>query len=136
MGTSIKVDESASFRCTGCGYGKLEIVWRRVKHSMPLTVKITKNISGNNITSTLKFTKTAGHYSGQYYCVVKNKVGKAISQIANLSIQGNIKTRILSSNLYQVIVRYYFIAIDKNSCYNQLVHCSFLLYNKLANYRG
>ena len=90
MGTSIKVDESASLRCTGHGYGKLEIVWRRVKHSMPVTAEVTEEMSRNNVTSTLKFTKTAGHYSGQYYCVVKNEIGKAISQTANLSIQGTV----------------------------------------------
>ena len=93
MGTSIKVDESASLRCTGHGYGKLEIVWRRVKHSMPVTAEVTEEISVNSVTSTLKFTRSAGHYSGQYYCVVKNEVGENISQIANLSIQGNINNK-------------------------------------------
>ena len=59
---------------------------------MPVAAKVKEKMSVNSVTSILKFNKAAGHYSGQYYCVVKNAVGENISQVANLSIQGNITT--------------------------------------------
>ena len=87
---NISLDEPVSFKCTASGFGVLEIVWKRVKHDMPVTAEVTEEKSLNKITSILKFTKTAGFYKGQYYCVAENEVGEVVSQIANLHIQGNI----------------------------------------------
>ena len=86
---SIDLDESVSFNCTASGFEVLEIVWKRFKHDMPITTEVTNENSLNKIISFLKFTKTAGYYSGQYYCVAENEVGEVVSQIANLHIQGN-----------------------------------------------
>ena len=58
---------------------------------MPVMAEVTEETSLNKITSILKITKTAGYYSGQYYCVAENKVGEVISEIANLYVQGNNK---------------------------------------------
>ena len=54
---------------------------------MPVTAEVTEETSLNKITSILKITKTAGYYSGQYYCVAENEVGEVISEIANLYVQ-------------------------------------------------
>ena len=86
---TIGVYESVSFKCTANGFGVLKIVWKRVKHNMPVTAKATEETSLNKITSILKITKTVGYYSGQYYCVTENEVGEVISGIANLYVQGN-----------------------------------------------
>ena len=80
--------ESVSFKCTASGFGVLKIVWKRVKHKMPVTAEVAEEKSLNKITSILKITKTAGYYGGQYYCVAENQDGKVVSQIANLYIQG------------------------------------------------
>ena len=86
---NISVYESVSFKCTAQGFGELKLVWKRVKHNMPVTAEVTEEKSLNKITSILKITKTAGYYSGQYYCVAENGAGKVVSRIANLYIQGN-----------------------------------------------
>ena len=88
---NIYVLNSVSFKCTAQGFGKLIIVWKRVKHNMPVTAEVTEVKTLNKITSILKFTKTIGFYSGQYYCVIEGEVGEATSQAANLQIQGNSK---------------------------------------------
>ena len=85
---NINFYESVSFKCTASGFGVLKIVWKRVKHNMPLTAEVAEEESLNKITSILKITKAAGYYSGQYYCVAVNEVGEVISGIANLYIQG------------------------------------------------
>ena len=77
-----------SFRCTAQGFGVLKIVWKRVKHKMPVTAKVTEEKSLNKITSILKIAKTAVYYSGQYYCVAENQVGKVNSWTAKLHVQG------------------------------------------------
>ena len=85
----IDVYESVSFKCTAHGYGDLKIVWRRKKYTIPVTAKITEEKSLNKISSILKITKSVGYYSGQYYCVAENEVGKVVSQTATLHVQGN-----------------------------------------------
>ena len=85
---NISVYESVLFKCSASGFGVLKIVWKRVKHNMPVTAEVTEKKSLNEITSILKITKATGYYSGQYYCVAENQVGKVVSQIANLYIQG------------------------------------------------
>ena len=55
---------------------------------MPVTAEITEGKSLNGIWSVLKITKSVGYYSGQYYCIAENKVGKVISQTASLHVQG------------------------------------------------
>ena len=57
---------------------------------MPVKAKVTEEKLLNKITSILKITKAAGYYSGQYYCVAENGVGKVVSRIAKLSIQGDV----------------------------------------------
>ena len=94
---NISVYESVSFKCTANGFGVIKIVWKRVKHNMPVTAEVTEETSLNKITSILKITKTAGYYSGQYYCVAENKVGEVVSEIANLYVQGNNKLHIRTS---------------------------------------
>ena len=86
---NISFYESVSFKCIANGFGVLKIVWKRVKHNMPVTVEVTEETSLNKISSILKITKTAGYYSGQYYCVAENKIGEVISEIVNLYVQGN-----------------------------------------------
>ena len=85
---TINVYESVSFKCTARAFGVLQVAWKRVKHKMPVTAEINEEKSLNEITSILKITKTAGYYSGQYYCVAENQFGKVVSWIANLYIQG------------------------------------------------
>ena len=85
---TINFYESVTFKCTAHGFGVLKIVWKRVKYHMPVMAEVTEEKSLNKITSILKITKTAGYYSGQYYCVAENQVGKVVSQVANLHVQG------------------------------------------------
>ena len=87
---NISVLNSVSFKCTAQGFGVLKIVWKRVKHNMPVTAEVTEEKTLNKITSILKFTKTIGYYSGQYYCVAEGEAGEIASQIANLHIQGKV----------------------------------------------
>ena len=82
---------SVSFNCAANAYGELNIAWKRFKYNMPVTAEVTEEKSLNEIASILKFTNTIGYYSGQYYCVAENEAGTAISQTANLNIQGNNK---------------------------------------------
>ena len=55
---------------------------------MPVTAEVSEEKSLNRILSILKITNAVEYYSGQYYCVAENKVGKVISQTANLHVQG------------------------------------------------
>ena len=82
---------SVSFNCVANAYGELNIAWKRLKYNMPVTAEVTEEKSLNELASILKFTNTIGYYSGQYYCAVENEAGTAISQTANLNIQGNNK---------------------------------------------
>ena len=85
---TINVYESVSFKCTAQGFGRLKIVWKRIKLNMPLTTKVTEEKSLNKITSILKVTETVSYYIGQYYCVAENEIGEAVSRIVNLYVQG------------------------------------------------
>ena len=76
------------FKCTAHGFGTINIFWKRVKYNMPVIAEVFERKSLNGISSILNITKTVGYYSGQYYCVAENKVGKVISQTANLHVQG------------------------------------------------
>jgi len=86
---NVTMYKSVILKCTANGFGLLNVVWKRVEHNMPITAVTTKNKSLNSISSFLKITEAVGYYSGQYYCVVENKVGKVVSQTANLHVQGN-----------------------------------------------
>ena len=87
---NISINESVSFKCTVRGFGVLKIVWKRVKYDMPATAEVTEKKTINEITSILKFTKTAGYYTGWYNCVGKSEgVGKVTSQTVHLLVQGN-----------------------------------------------
>ena len=85
----VNVYESVSFNCIVHGYGDLKIIWKKVNHNIPITAEVTEEKSLNKISSFLKITKSVGYYSGQYYCVVENEVGKVVSQTAKLHVQGN-----------------------------------------------
>ena len=85
---NINFYKTVSFKCIAQGFGVSKIVWKRVKHKMPVTAKVTEEKLLNKITSILKITKTAGYYSGQYYCVAENEVGKVNSRTAKLHVQG------------------------------------------------
>ena len=65
------------------------ITWKRAQHNIPVTAEVAEERSLNEISSILKITKTAGYYSGQYYCVAENEVGKVVLETANLHVQGN-----------------------------------------------
>ena len=97
---SINVYESVLFKCSASGFGALKIVWKRIEHNMPLTAEVTEEKLLNKIISILKITKTAGYYSGQYYCVAENEVGEVVSQIANIYVQGNPQNLMLPSTSY------------------------------------
>ena len=84
------VYDSASFKCTAHGFGKIKIMWERVNHNMPEANETTEEKFLNGISSILKITKTVGYYSGQYYCVAESiKAGNSSSQPANLYVKGN-----------------------------------------------
>ena len=86
---NINVYESVSFKCTAHGYGDIKIKWKKANHNIPVTAEVTEEKSLNKISSILKITKAVGYYSGCYYCVVENEVGKVFSQTVNLNVQGN-----------------------------------------------
>ena len=103
---TIHIFESVSFNCTARGFGLLEIIWKRIRHAIPVTAEITQVKSLNEITSVIKISTTVGYYSGQYYCIAKNEVGETISRIANLNVIGiESNTMMLLSNhiLYMCI---------------------------------
>ena len=85
----INVCKTVVFKCTAQSFGELKIVWKRVKYNMPVTAKMTEEKSLNKITSILNITKTAGYYSGRYYCVAENQAGKVASRFATLYVQGS-----------------------------------------------
>ena len=90
----VTVYKSASFSCVARGFGLIQIVWKRVKYSLPITADVTEKRLLNEVSSMLKITKIVGYYSGQYYCVAENEAGKVTSQTANLHVQSNINIRI------------------------------------------
>ena len=85
---NINLYRSVSFECIACGFGALQISWRRVEHNMPITAEITEQISIYEISSILKISEVVGYYSGQYYCIVTSKDGSVVSQTSNLHVQG------------------------------------------------
>ena len=93
----VTVCKSATFSCVARGFGLIQIVWKRVKYSLPITADVTEERSLNEVSSMLKITKIDGYYSGQYYCVAENEAGKVTSQTANLHVQSNINICIFVS---------------------------------------
>ena len=85
---TVKIFASVMFKCTAEGYGHITITWRKVDHMLPLMATIKTTKSRGKISSVLKITRTAGFYSGQYYCVVKNEAGPVDSRYAKLHVQG------------------------------------------------
>ena len=81
---------SASFTCIAHGFGGIKITWRRVNYDLPISADVTQEKSLNGLSSTLRLTKIAGYYSGQYYCVAENKAGMVTSKAASLHVQSNI----------------------------------------------
>ena len=88
---------SASFMCTAYGFGLINIVWERINYTLPITFDVTEQKNLNTLSSTLTISEIVGYYSGQYYCVVKNRAGIITSQIANLHVK---KSNVLQSNIY------------------------------------
>ena len=98
----INVYESVSFECRAHGYGDIKITWKKANHNIPVTAEVTEEKSLNNISSILKITKSVGYYSGCYYCVVENEVGKVVSQTVNLHVQGN-KYLLIAMSVYSIL---------------------------------
>jgi len=87
---SVQVFDPVVFNCMAEGFGFVTIIWEKDGYKLPSTATIQTTKSNNKVTSTLKITKTAGYYSGQYYCIAKNEAGKTVSHHANLLVQGMI----------------------------------------------
>ena len=87
---SVKVEtfESVMFRCVAEGYGLITVTWKKVGSVLPLTATINNSGSVGKVTSVLTITRAAGFYSGQYYCIARNKAGPVRSHYANLYVQG------------------------------------------------
>ena len=102
---NVTVYKSASFSCVARGFGLVQIVWKRIKYSLPITADVTVKTSSNEVSSTLTINKIVGYYSGQYYCVAENEAGRVTSQIASLHVQSNkLKYSACSSYLIQYII--------------------------------
>ena len=86
---NVTVYKSASFSCAARGFGLVQIVWKRVKYSLPVTADVTEEKSSNEVSSTLTINKIVGYYSGQYHCVAENEAGRVTSQTASLHVQSN-----------------------------------------------
>ena len=78
---------SVSFVCTASGFGSIKIAWKRINYTLPITADVTEQKSLNELSSTLTISEIVGYYSGQYYCVAENEVGKISSQIVNLHVK-------------------------------------------------
>jgi len=87
---SVNVFEPAVFECMAEGFGVVAITWRRDGYKLPSTATTQTTRVQNKVTSVLSITRTAGYYSGQYYCVVKNEAGVTESNHANLQVQGRV----------------------------------------------
>ena len=87
--TTVHVYDTATFQCTGRSYGKVTITWKRLMSKLPVTatVNVTK-ISSNEVTSILIIKNIIGYYSGNYYCVIENDVGKVNSKFAYCDVTG------------------------------------------------
>ena len=86
----MNVFDPVVFECMAEGFGFITITWGRDGYKLPSTATTQTTRSNNKITSTLKITRATGYYSGQYYCIVKNEVGVAASDRANLQVKGKI----------------------------------------------
>ena len=73
--------------CTARAYGLIRIVWKRVNYTLPVTATVTERKSLNKLSSTLTISEIVGYYSGQYYCIAENEVGKVISKFVNLHVK-------------------------------------------------
>ena len=79
--------DSASFVCTVRANGLMRIVWKRVNYTLPVTATVTERKLLNELSSTLTISEIVGYYSGQYYCIAENEVGKVISKFVNLHVK-------------------------------------------------
>ena len=77
----------ASFVCTARGFGLLKIFWKRINYTLPITAKVTEHNAFSELSSTLTISEIVGYYSGRYYCVAENEVGKITSQTVNLHVK-------------------------------------------------
>ena len=86
--TSVNVFDPVVFECMAESFGFVTITWGKDGYKLPSTATTQTTKSNNKITSSLRITKTAGYYSGQYYCIVKNEAGVTVSHHATLQVQG------------------------------------------------
>ena len=80
---------SVSFKCKARPYGDIQIYWKKDGSSrLPASSTATTTRSHDEITSMLEINNIIDYYKGNYYCVVKNEIGKVTSHGAKLSVKG------------------------------------------------
>ena len=89
---SVRVDvcSEVTFKCSASGYGKLDIIWKKLNDELPETSKVTGSVSKKDVTSFLKITDMVWYYKGTYYCTVKNSAGEVNSTMVQLKISGEL----------------------------------------------
>jgi len=86
---SVDSYEIISFECKAKLYGDVQIHWEKVGSStLPGAATVTVTRSQDDITSVLKITNIISYYKGDYFCVVKNEIGKVQSSKARLHVNG------------------------------------------------
>ena len=89
-GVTVNISTNVTFSCVAKGFNITDLVWRKVGSSrLPLTATTITEWSLNEVTSILTITKTAGYYTGKYYCLATNKAGEKSSDQAKLLVQGD-----------------------------------------------
>ena len=81
---------SVALKCTSKLLGNIKVIWQKSGSSrLPRTASVTNTRSQDKITSILNITKALTHYSGFYYCYVKNEIGGINSSQAQLQVKGS-----------------------------------------------
>ena len=83
----VSLYKSASFECTAYGFGLINIIWKRINYTLPITAKVTIKKSLNKLSSRLEIHEIIGYYSGEYYCVAENAAGITTSHAAKLHVK-------------------------------------------------
>jgi len=83
------VHTTATFTCKVKSSTNVKITWRKHGYSFPPAARIKVKKLRNEVISTLRITRVIGYYSGEYYCIARNKFGSVTSKSARLNIEGN-----------------------------------------------